>query len=245
MSKRILGTFGPLVVLALFLGGLSPVARAGLTITASVGGAPTGMNYASFDNLPLGNAGGVSSGITVSFTGDAEAAQGSLSGRYAAPYLSNRNGTLFGEPNNGPDRTTYLTTGIGSVTLTMPGDERYLGILWGSVDSYNTLSFYNGSTLVGSVTGTEVTSNANGDRGQFGTYYVNITSTESFDKVVAMSSSYAFEFDNVAYKISSIPEPSSIVLALVGGAGALIYQRLKGTSGPNTMRKPPKPIGPL
>ena len=43
---------------------------------------------------------------------------------------------------NGPDTTTYLTTGIGSVTLTLPGPEKYFGLLWGSVDTYNTLSFY-------------------------------------------------------------------------------------------------------
>jgi len=196
-------------------------------VSASVGGAPTGVSYANFDNLPLGNAGGISNGITVSFTSDGQAVQGSLSGYYAAPYLSNNNGTLFGDPNNGPDATTYLTTGVGSVTLTMPGQEKYLGLLWGSVDAYNTLSLYEGSTLIGSVTGTDVTSNANGDQGQFGTFYVNIASTESFDKVVATSSSYAFEFDNVAYNSSAVPEPTSFVLALAGGIGLLTYQQMR------------------
>jgi len=206
-------------------------ARAGLIVSASVGGAPTGMSYANFDNLPLGAAGGVSNGITVSFTGDGQAVQGSQSGVYAAPYLSGGNGTLFGDPNNGQDATTYLTTGIGSVTLTMPGEENYLGLLWGSVDGYNTLSFYDGSTLIGSVTGTDVTSNANGDQGQFGTFYVNITSTENFDRVVATSSSYAFEFDNVAYKPSAVPEPSSFVLALAGGIGMLTYKQMRRKRG--------------
>ena len=35
------------------------------------------------------------------------------------------------------------------MTLTMPCAEKYLGLLWGSVDAYNTLSFYDGSTLIG------------------------------------------------------------------------------------------------
>ena len=206
--------------------GMSPAARAGgLTVSASVGGAPTGVSYANFDNLPLGAAGGVSDGISVSFTGDGQAVQGSQSGVYAAPYLSNGNGTLFGDPNDGPDATTFLTTGIGSVTLTMPGEETYLGLLWGSVDAYNTLSFYDGSTLIGSVTGTDVTSNADGDQGQFGTFYVNINSTVSFDRVVATSSSYAFEFDNVAYNLSSVPEPSSFILALGGAIGVVSCYR--------------------
>ena len=138
--------------------------------------------------------------------------QGSQSGLYAAPYLSNGNGTVFGDPNNGPDATTYLSTGVGSVTLALPGEEKYVGLLWGSVDSYNTLSLYNGLTLVGTVTGTDVTASANGDQGELGTFYVNINSTDSFDRLVATSSSYAFEFDNVAYNTSAVPEPSSFVL---------------------------------
>ena len=217
MAHRMKRTCMAVGVLCLCLVGMSPAARAGITISASVGGAPTGVNYANFDVLPLGAAGGTSSGITVSFTADGQAVQGSQSGLYAAPYLSNGNGTPFGDPNNGPDTTTYLSTGVGSVTLNLPGQEKYVGLLWGSVDTYNTLSLYNGSKLVGAVTGTDVTSNANGDQGQLGTFYVNINSTESFNTVVATSSSYAFEFDNVAYNPTAVPEPSTFILALSEG----------------------------
>ncbi len=226
MVQRIFGKLAAVSVLTFLVGGMSPGARAGLIVSASVGGAPTGESYANFDNLPLGDAGGVSSGITVSFTGDGQAVQGSESDVYAAPYLSNGNGTLFGDPNNGQDTTTFLSTGIGSVILNMPGQETYLGILWGSVDSYNTLSFYEGSTLIGSVTGSDVTASANGDQGMNGTYYVNITSTANFDKVIATSSSYAFEFDNVAFNPSAVPEPSSFVLAVAGGIGLLTYRQI-------------------
>ena len=221
MAHGILRTCVTLGVLSYCLAGMNPVAQAGIVVDASVGGAPTGVNYVNFDGLPPGAAGGVSNGITVSFTGDGQTVQGSQSDVYAAPYLSNGNGTLFGDPNNGPDTTQYLTTGVGSVTLALPGQEKYLGLLWGSVDSYNTLSFYNGSTLVGTVTGTNVTASANGDQGELGTYYVNITSTDSFDRVVATSSSYAFEFDNVAYNTSAVPEPSSLVLASLAALGGL------------------------
>ncbi len=227
MAQRILRTCAAVGVLIVFAPGMSPVARAGLIVSASVGGAPTGVSYANFDDLALGAAGGISNGITVSFSGDGQAVQGSQSGVYAAPFLSGGNGTPFGDPNNGPDATTYLTTGVGSVTLTMPGEEKYLGLLWGSADAYNTLSFYHGSTLIGSVTGNDVTSNANGDQGQSGTFYLNFTSTESFDKVVATGTSYAFEFDNVAFNPSAVPEPSAFVLALAGAIGMLAYQQLR------------------
>jgi hypothetical protein len=222
MSFRTFRTY--LAIGALTIAGSSPIARAGITYDASVGGAPAGVNYANFDGLPLGAAGGISNGITVSFTGDGQAVQGSLSSVYAAPYLSNGNGTPFGDPNNGPDTTTYLTSGVGSVTLTLPGQEKYFGLLWGSVDTYNTLSFYEGSTLVGSLTGSDVTSSASGNQGELGTFYVNINSTESFDKVVATSSQIAFEIDNVAYNVTAVPEPSSFILAFIGGVGAVAYK---------------------
>jgi hypothetical protein len=223
MSFRTLRTY--LAIGALTLAGSSPIARAGITYDATVGGsAPTGVNYANFDGLPLGAAGGISNGITVSFTGDGQAVQGSQSGVGAAPFLSNGNGTLFGDPNNGPDTTTYLSTGTGSVTMTLPGQEKYFGLLWGSVDTFNTLSFFDGSTLVGSLTGADVTSSANGNQGEFGTFYVNINSTASFDKVVATSSQIAFELDNVAYNVTAVPEPSSFILAFIGGVGAVTYK---------------------
>ena len=115
-------------------------ARASFTIDALVGGAPTGVSYVNFDNLPLGPCAGTSGGIGVSYSGTGQAVQGSSSGVYAAPFLSNSNGALFGDPTvSGPDATTYLTTGIGSVSLSLPGPEKYLGLLWGSVDSYNSL----------------------------------------------------------------------------------------------------------
>ncbi len=227
MVYKILRPSMTLVALSLCLLGTSSVVRAGIVVDASVGGAPTGVNYVNFDGLPLGAAGGISDGVTVSFGGTGQAVQGSQSGLFAAPYLSNGNGALFGDPNNGPDTTTYLSTGTGSVTLALPGQEKYLGLLWGSVDNYNSLSLYNGATLVGTVTGTDVTSSANGDQGMFGTFYANITSTASFDRVVALSSSYAFEFDNVAYNPSAVPEPSSLVLMLCGTVGLVTYKRTR------------------
>ena len=227
MADGILRSCSAVGVLCLCLLGMSSVAKAGIVVDASVGGAPTGVSYANFDGLPPGATGGMSNGIAVSFAGDGQAVTGSMSGVYAAPFLSNGNGTLFGDPNNGPDTTRFLTTGVGSVTLVLPGEEKYVGLLWGSVDNYNTLSLYNGSTLVGTVTGMDVTASATGDQGASGTFYVNINSTDSFDRIVATSSSYAFEFDNVAYNQSAVPEPSSFVLALIGVMGAATYTKMR------------------
>src|ERR1039458_1891355 len=57
-------------VLAFLAGALmlsvSHAGAATLTVTSSVGGAPTGISYVNFDNLTLGSGGGTSGGITAS-----------------------------------------------------------------------------------------------------------------------------------------------------------------------------------
>lgn len=226
--------------------GLAPVADATpLTIISVVGGVPvgTGNTYENFDSLALNQHTGTfltGSGIDVTFAPDAQAVQGASSGLYAAPFLSNSNGVLFGDNSvSGADTTTYLAAGsTGSnpgaqVMLELPTSARYMGLLWGSVDLYNTLTFFNGSNLVGTITGGQVNAFANGDQGEQGTFYVNINSTEGFDKVIATSSEQTFEFDNVAFNAVPfrVPEPRIAVmflfgLLLVGSARLLRGRRL-------------------
>ena len=202
--------------------GLMATAASATTITASVGGVPSNAQaYENFDNVPLG-AGTytTSSGIIVSFEGGGHAVHNALSGQYAAPFLSGGNGSHFGSQTDGADTSTYLATGAAgsSVTLAFVGPTRYMGLLWGSVDTYNTLTFYNGTTLVGQFTGTDVTAAANGNQGADGTFYVNINLSDSFTSVVATSSSYAFEFDNVAVSANplKVPEPGTVGIFLLG-----------------------------
>lgn len=218
---------GGVLAVALCLGATTANAT---TISASVGGVPTGANcYENFDSLPLGGGGGTTTacGIIVSFSPAGQAVQGSVSGQYAAPVLSNNNGTLFGDPNNGADATTYLTAGGTSgsfAQLVFPGNEKYLGLLWGSVDSYNTITFYMGSTVVDSFGGAAVSAAAgsgncaNGNQTSVGTCYVNINLSDAFNKVVMTSSQYAFEFDNVAFASGNVnvPEPGILGLFLLG-----------------------------
>lgn len=214
-------------------------AHAALVTSGSVGGAPAGAVLENFDGLALGTAGGMTpSGIAVSFGGTAQAVQGAVSGRYARPFLSGNNGTGFGPGGtiqaDGADATTYLSSGstaanTGSfVELLLPGARTYFGLLWGSIDSYNTLSFYDGATLIGSLTGTDVVAGPNGNQGVNGTLYVNITSDVAFNRVVATASNFAFEFDNVAIDRGfdiQVPAAGMAGILALGAAGVMLRRR--------------------
>jgi len=205
----------------------SSASMAAMTLSAAIGGTPIGEGpYINFDSLaPTGGA--TDGGITVSFSGIGAGTIDvpNVVGKYAAPYISGANGTLFGNTQgDGRSVTPYLSTGIGQVTLQLDQYHNYFGLLWGSVDDYNTLSFYDGSTLLFSYTGLDVDQLAKGNQGAGGTFYVNINSDTGFNRVVASSTRYGFEFDNVALdanlvppaEVLPIPEPHTYVMLLAG-----------------------------
>lgn len=228
------------LAILLIVFGAGGAAHAALIVSGSVGGAPDGVELDNLDWLALGGAGGVSpqSGITVNFFGGAQAVQGSADGQYAAPFLSGANGAGFGNPD-GPDTTTYVTSGstdavAGSgVELLLPDNAGvgylYFGLLWGSVDKFNILSLFDGVNLIGTVTGNDVMGSPDGDQGVNGTLYVNIVSDTAFNRIIAQSSDFAFEFDNIAFNAtvpaSAVAEPPTAFLLLGIGLLALGYAR--------------------
>jgi VCBS repeat-containing protein len=142
-------------------------------------------------------------GATFSASGHSGVVNGSSGGVTAAPYV--------GPTHGGQDTTNYLSIGGGgSETITFNSEKNSFGLYWGSLDSYNSIKFYDGDTLVASYTGNQFAPLfPSGNQSSFSSNgYVQFAHLPLFDKVVLASSANAFEIDNIS--AGYIPEDTGL-----------------------------------
>ena len=185
----------------------------GSEFTSKFSGSLNDFELLTFENISLGDVNSLNTknGLPWAWTGNATIVNGSVSNQYAAPYGL---GAI--------DISNYIAVpnpiANGSVKVQLGCLYNYFGLWWGSIDSYNTLSFYNGNTLVASITGSDAVRaiEANGNQKAPSTnLYVNIFDIPSFDSFEMKSTGYAFEADNITVgNTAPVPEPST--MALIG-----------------------------
>ncbi len=155
-----------------------------------------GQSSGSSSNNGAGTGNFFSAALNATFTATGNA--GIVSGSYinvtGAPFMGPLPGAV--------DTTHYLSIGAGGTeTITFATEENTFGLYWGSVDSYNTIKFYHGATLVASYTGADVSPLfADGNLGSFSSNgYVEFSGLGSFDRVVlATGDTNAFEVENIS-----------------------------------------------
>ena len=188
--------------------------------TSSVSGANVNSFNDSFNDWSGGNP------LSSSTLNGTNRVSGDSAGEYAAPLIA------YGPPAGTDDPTHYYsvprTGGSGDLALEFGDAYNYFGLLWGSIDDYNTIEFLLDGLSVVSLSGDQVTapSAANGDQQAPSTNtYVNFYDL-TYDEVRFSSSQFAFEFDNIA--VAQVPEPAAVGMFGVGLLGlGLAYRRRK------------------
>ena len=152
--------------------------------------------------------------------------QGSLTGAYAAPWSH-----VTGDQDASPYAAipeNKLDNPPRQVGVDFGADYRYLGLHWGSMDSFDgnwaqKIELYNDSALVATIVSPNPGDGSwtDADTNQ----YVNIFLTGDlvFDSAVFQSNEFAFEFDNLA--VGTVPVPGAVLLGILGLSAAGIKLR--------------------
>ena len=185
--------------------GGDPLAGAGLK--SSVGGLACPL--ISFDTAPAGSE---CAGVTYSPETGNNYVTGNIPGVSASP------------PG---DTTPYLTISPArgsTVTVMLNPGANYFGFYAGSLDPFNVIRFnYSGSEDFAEYTGTQLAVFADipADGNQEVGRYFNVFSESgrTFSSVVLSSSKAAFETDNHAIGVASVPAPCALALLGIGALG--------------------------
>lgn len=147
------------------------------------------------------------------YTGTYAIYTGDVSGKASAPYnpetdMAKDDTAYLAVPKDVTDNPQWVAVDFGG------GTYNYLGLHWGSMDTYNKIYFLSGGSVVETITGSDVSrDSASGNQEDWeNNAYVNIFSTSPFDAIRIESTSYAFELDNLAV----IPAPGAVLLGGIG-----------------------------
>jgi hypothetical protein len=143
--------------------------------------------------------------------------------------ILNTTSSIGAEPFN--DSTNYLSVlGGGSVKVNISGPANQLTFYWGSIDTYNTITFSDGTSFTGASIAPEIPNGCQTSAACAGLVtFQDLTGT--FTSFTLTSSSNSFETDNFQVVDTTfsggVPEASTWVMMILGffSIGVLAYRR--------------------
>ncbi|WP_084153795.1 PEP-CTERM sorting domain-containing protein [Simplicispira psychrophila] len=172
-----------------------------------------------------------SGALNITTTGGGFGVQSGSTSSAAAPANDT---TCFGfgpQPGGGLPATVKVDY---SSVLSSGVKVSYLGLYYGSIDTYNDIRIYDGATLLRTITGTEVLAASSGISGNQvapgSNVYVNFAFApdEAFTAFEFHTTSVAFEVDNIVVGLTNrrdVPEPGSLALLGAGLLGFTVIRR--------------------
>jgi len=158
--------------------------------------------------------------------------QGNLAGVYAAP-ANDTTHFAYGPAQGSSTSTSEVNFNFSGMlgTLGANASLNYFGLYYGSIDTYNDVTFYNAAgEAIQTITGSFLINQFNGVSGNTqadsSNIYVNLffSPEEQFTSFSFRTTSAAFEVDNlvVGYEVvnpADVPEPASLALLGLSAAG--------------------------
>lgn len=196
-----------LMALPLLVWSLSPAEATTINYVPGVLNAPSDAIYQDFEGFPVGVS--PSLGWWPVTLADNPSVVDTVSG-----------GSVLGTGEVGNHYVAIPAGGVLSLTFSTPG--YYFGLLWGTVDGFNSITFFDGGQEIATFTGFDLQESPDHTSAIYANFYAT---GGTFTSVAFFTTDGAFEFDNVRVAPTPLPAALGMFGVAVVGMGALGLRR--------------------